>query len=44
MEQYVAEALDALKTIGLNEKDLDFFKDLAKGAIVRSNQSTKYAH
>lgn len=37
MEQYVAEALDALKTVGLSEKDLEFFKDLAKGAIVRSN-------
>ena len=37
MEQYVDEAIDALKTIGLNENDMKFFKDLAKGAIVRSN-------
>ena len=37
MEQYATEAIDALKTVGLSDTDLEFFKKMASDAIGRNH-------
>ena len=37
MEQYATEAIDALKTVGLSDTDLKFFKKMASDAIGRNH-------
>lgn len=37
MKKYAHEAVDALKTVGLNDKDLDFFTQLSLDAIGRNH-------
>ena len=36
MKKYSQEAIDALKTIGLSDSDMNFFKELAQKAICRT--------
>ena len=37
MNQYATEAIDALKTVGLSDNDLDFFKKMASDAVARNH-------
>lgn len=37
MEKYATEAIDALKTVGLSDTDLEFFKKMASDAIGRNH-------
>lgn len=37
MKKYSQEAIDALKTIGLSDSDMDFFRELAQKAICRTH-------
>lgn len=37
MEQYATEAIDALKTVGLSDTDLEFFKKMASDTIGRNH-------
>lgn len=37
MEKFAAEAVDALKTVGLSDKDMEFFRQLAQEAIGRNH-------
>lgn len=37
MEQYANEAVNALNTVGLSDKDLEFFRQMAQDAIARTH-------
>lgn len=37
MEKYAQEAVDALKTVGLSDNDMEFFRQLAQDAIARNH-------
>ena len=42
MDQYAKEAVDALNTVGLSDKDLEFFRQMAQDAIARTHQAGYY--